>query len=83
MSRIYNIYMANTKLKSTINEEVRNNGDVLVEIAKATGKSFGTVRNWFYTDSEMLTGYDCLSVIGRHTGKTLDELIEESQPEKV
>jgi hypothetical protein len=75
--------MTNAKLKTAINEEVRNNGDVLLAISKATKKSIGTIRNWFYSDSEMLTNYSCLSVISEHTGKPIEQLLEESETEKV
>jgi len=75
--------MITTKLKAHINEEVRKNDDVLYAIAKATKKSTSSVRRWFYEDSEMLTNYGCLSVISEHLGKPIEDLLEQSETEKV
>lgn len=71
--------MATARLKAEINERVRNNGDVLLAISKATGKSFGTVKNWFYTDSEHLVNYNTLSAISKFTGILTEQLIEETE----
>jgi len=63
------------KLKKDINEQVRNNGDVLNGISKAMTKSIGRVRNWFYEDSDMLTHYAALQVISKHTGIAVKDLV--------
>ncbi len=75
--------MKTTKLKKEINEQVRNNGDVLNDISKAMKKSIGRVRNWFYEDSENLTNYDTLKVISEHTGIAIEDLVTETETEKV
>lgn len=65
-------------LKSSINESVRNNGDVLLSISKLTDKSIGTVRNWFYQDSILLTTYSVLKVISSTTGTKVEDLVDEN-----
>lgn len=75
--------MKATKLKNQYNETFRVNDDVLFNISKAVGKSLGTVRNWFYTDSSMLLSYPCLTVMANHAKVSVEDLIEEVDVEEV
>jgi|GEM_PF-4337380 len=71
------------RLKSDYNQQVRNNGDVLNAISKVTEKSIGTVRNWFYNDSEMLTMYSVLVIIAASVNVNVDDLLTEVLEEAV
>lgn len=68
--------MENTTIKKEVNENCRKDGALLQKIASKTGKHFGTVQRWFYTDSPMLLNIDVLAIIQAHTGLTEVEIIE-------
>ena len=67
--------MKQTILKQEINDAYRNDADVILEISKAMGKSYGRVKNWFYEDNTLLTSYASLSVISKASGKDIKDLV--------
>lgn len=67
--------MKQTILKKEVNDRFRNDDEIVLEISKAMGKSYGRVKNWFYEDNMMLTSYAALSVMSNASGKKIEELI--------
>lgn len=70
--------MKQQNLKESVNLKIRGNDDLLYEISKVMKRYTGTVRNWIYSNSYMLTAPPVLEIISKHINMPVDELLEEA-----
>lgn len=63
-------------------EQATKDGRLLQEIAEKTGRHYGTVARWFYTNHDYLTRIDVLTVIAKHYGKKIKDITETVEREE-